>query len=83
MRLPISIEQDLLRYGTSVIFCSAATLDFASRKSLNRNYLVGKCIRSPKSEFIRFMDNKILNAFFLPKDISWSQILCVATSKMR
>ena len=65
MRLPISIDQDLLRYGTSLIFCAAATLGFVSRKSLNqKNDVVGKCIRSLKSEFIMFMDNEIRNAFF-------------------
>jgi len=64
MRLPIPIEQDLLRYGTSVIVNLAATLSFASRKSLNRNGLVGKCIRSPKLLLIMFMDNEIRNSFF-------------------
>jgi hypothetical protein len=64
MRLPISIEQDILRYGTSVIFGSAITLGFASRKSLTRNELVGKYIRSPKYEFTMFMDNETRNAFF-------------------
>jgi hypothetical protein len=64
MRLPIPIEQDLLRYGTSVIVNLAATLSFASRKSLNRNDLVGKCIRSPKLLLIMFMDNEIRNSFF-------------------
>jgi hypothetical protein len=46
-----------------MIFGSAATLGFASRKYFNRNDRVGKCIRSPKSEFIMFMDKEIRNAF--------------------
>ena len=65
MRLPISVEQDLLRCGRSIIFGSIATLGFVSRKSLNRNALVGKCICSPKSEFVMFVVNEIRNNLML------------------
>jgi hypothetical protein len=64
MRLPFSLEKDLLQYGRSVIFCSATTLGFASRKSLNRNNLVEKRIRRPKSEFIMFVDIEVRDDFF-------------------
>ena len=47
MKLPISIEHASLRCDTSVLFDSATTLSFASRKSLNWNGFVGKCIRGP------------------------------------
>jgi len=48
MKLPISIEQDSLRCESGVLIDSATTLRFFSRKSLNRNSLVGECIRGPK-----------------------------------
>jgi len=48
MKLPISIEYDSLRYDTSVLIDSAATLNFVSQELFIRNGLVGKCVRGPK-----------------------------------
>jgi hypothetical protein len=48
MKLHVSLEQDSLQYGTCVLNDSVATLCFESKKSLNRNSLVGQCIRGPK-----------------------------------
>jgi len=48
MKSSISIEQDSLRCDTFVLIDSAATISFFSQISLNKNGLVGKCIRSPK-----------------------------------
>ncbi len=48
IKLPISIEHNSLRYDTSVLIGSAATLIFSSPKVLNRNGLVGSCKRCPK-----------------------------------
>ena len=48
MKLQDSLEQKSLQYGTSVLIDLAATLSFACQISLNRNTMVGKCIRGPK-----------------------------------
>ena len=48
MKLPISIEYDSLRYDTSVLIDSAATLNFVSQEFLIRKGLAGKCVRGPK-----------------------------------
>jgi hypothetical protein len=48
MKLPISLEQDSLRYDSSVLIDSIAPLCCASQKSLNRNGLVGEYTRGPK-----------------------------------
>ena len=48
MKLPISIEYDSLRYDTSVLIDSAATLNFVSQEFLIGNGLVGKRVRGPK-----------------------------------
>jgi len=44
-KLPISIEQNSLKFHTSVLIYSATTLNFASEDFLTRNNLLGKCIR--------------------------------------
>ena len=75
MRLPISIDHDSLRYGTSVIFDSAATLSFASQKSLGFRV---QGLRSPTSSFIIFIDNEIGNAIiqrhFLQQCVHFAEI---------
>ena len=50
MELPISIEQDSLRYDTSVLINSYTILNFVGRYFLNRNDLVGKCTCGSKTD---------------------------------
>jgi hypothetical protein len=47
MKLLISIEYGSLRYDTSVLIDSAATVNFVSQEFLTRNGLMGKCVRGP------------------------------------
>ena len=48
MKLPISIEHDLVQFHTTVLVDFAATLNFVSQDFLTRNNLLGKCVRGPK-----------------------------------
>ncbi len=48
MRLPFSIEQDLLQFHPGVLIDFARTLNFMSYAFLTRNMLMGKCTHDPK-----------------------------------
>jgi hypothetical protein len=77
MKLPISIEHDSLRCETSVLIDLAATLSFASQKSLSRNSLVGEYIRGPKNGVHNVNGQRDLQCFLLatvsPTMFSFSQ----------
>jgi hypothetical protein len=48
MQLPICIEQDSMKYHTTVLIDLATTLNFVGQDFLTRNNRLSKCIRGPK-----------------------------------
>ena len=65
LKLPIFIEHDSLRCDTCVLMYSAATLNFVSQKYLNRNGLVGKCIRGQKIVVRKVRGQQVPHCFLL------------------
>jgi hypothetical protein len=91
MKLPIFIENDSLRYDTSVLILdSSTTLNFVSQEFLIRNGLVGKCVRGPKIEVRIANEQRIsTNKSFSPTGLFIHQnssraspLLCCHTSNV-
>ncbi len=74
MKLPISIEQDILQFHTSALIDSTTTWNFVSEDLLTRNNFLGKCV--PGSKIVVRIANEqriSTNKTFSPINASISQ----------